>query len=287
MFCTKAFFPIAVLLLAVVLFANALSPKAVFCPPVVFAPIEKAPTDAFSVPVVFASKQLYPIAVLLCAVVFKSKAPLPTAVFLAPVVLPSIAPAPTAVLSLAVVFCDKALIPTATLFPPDVFASNRSTESYEKYGGYLPIYEKENAFEFIDDYDQIAIVDADIYIRPDARNIFEEMAHSPVAFGAVAEREMDLQSWYQNKIINYSRMQYGTLHSNQLDFKPNELGFEFFNMGLMVINCAQFSGYLKGQTPKQFIQRMEFKDFVDGQGAWKWSTERFWFGLRFYRKTYS
>ena len=157
---------------------------------------------------------------------------------------------------------------------PDVFASNRSTESYEKYGGYLPIYEKENAFEFIDDYDQIAIVDADIYIRPDARNIFEEMAHSPVAFGAVAEREMDLQSWYQNKIINYSRMQYGTLHSNQLDFKPNELGFEFFNMGLMVINCAQFSGYLKGQTPKQFIQRMEFKDFDDGQGAWKWSTDQ-------------
>ena len=29
---------------------------------------------------------------------------------------------------------------------PDIFATNRSKESYEKHGGYLPIYEKENAF---------------------------------------------------------------------------------------------------------------------------------------------
>lgn len=43
-----------------------------------------------------------------------------------------------------------------------------------KYGGYLPIYEKENAFDYLDDYDQIAIIDADIYIRPDAPNIFED-----------------------------------------------------------------------------------------------------------------
>ena len=27
---------------------------------------------------------------------------------------------------------------------PDVFATNRSKESYEKYGGFLPIYEKES-----------------------------------------------------------------------------------------------------------------------------------------------
>ena len=42
---------------------------------------------------------------------------------------------------------------------PDIFTTNRSRESYEKYGGYLPIYEKENAFKYFDQYDQIAIID--------------------------------------------------------------------------------------------------------------------------------
>ena len=30
---------------------------------------------------------------------------------------------------------------------PDVFATNRSKESYEKYGGFLPIFEKEKALK--------------------------------------------------------------------------------------------------------------------------------------------
>ena len=32
--------------------------------------------------------------------------------------------------------------------------------------------------------------------------------------------------------------------------------------------------YLRGQTGKQFIERPEFKRFVDGLGAWKWSTDQ-------------
>src|SRR5210317_1158758 len=58
---------------------------------------------------------------------------------------------------------------------PDIFSTNRSKESYEKHGGFLPIYEKENAFDYWDLYDQIAIVDADIWISPDAPNIFEDI----------------------------------------------------------------------------------------------------------------
>lgn len=157
---------------------------------------------------------------------------------------------------------------------PDVFGSGRSRESWEKHGGYLPIFEKENAFLYIDSYDQVAIVDADIYIRPDASNIFEEMAKSPVAFGAVCEREMDIQDWYVQKIKNYSHMQYGMLHSNKIDFKPNQRGFEYFNMGLMVINSEIFKPYLKGQSPREFLNRTEFQRFVDGVGAWKWSTDQ-------------
>lgn len=157
---------------------------------------------------------------------------------------------------------------------PDPFSMNRSTDSYMKYGGYLPIFEKENAFDYLDQYDQIAIIDADIYIRPDSPNIFEEFGTS-VAWGGVCEREMNIQDWYKNKINNYSNMQYGMSHGkNGMDFKPNELGFEFFNMGLILMNSSLIKPYLKGQTAKQFIERPEFKDFVDGKGTWKWSTDQ-------------
>ena len=59
-----------------------------------------------------------------------------------------------------------------------------------------------------------------------------------------------------------------------VDWKWNELSAEFYNMGLMVINSKEFLPYLKGQTPKQFLDREEFKDFVDGVGYKKWSTDQ-------------
>ena len=49
---------------------------------------------------------------------------------------------------------------------PDVFSTNRSKESYEKHGGFLPIFEKENAFTYLKTNDQVAIIDADIWVRP-------------------------------------------------------------------------------------------------------------------------
>jgi hypothetical protein len=154
---------------------------------------------------------------------------------------------------------------------PDVFATNRSKESYEKHGGFLPIYEKENAFDYFDKYDQIAIVDADIWIRPGSPNIFDDI-DPRTDFAGVIEREMPIQDWYKQKIIGYSKMQYASLHPNP-DFEPNKLGYEFYNMGLMVMNKS-ITKHLKGQTAQQFITRPEFKDFVDGQGAWKWSTDQ-------------
>ena len=55
---------------------------------------------------------------------------------------------------------------------PDVSVMNRSLQSFQRLG-YLPIYEKENAFLYLDQYDAIAIIDADIYIRDTAPNIFQ------------------------------------------------------------------------------------------------------------------
>lgn len=153
---------------------------------------------------------------------------------------------------------------------PDPFTTNRSRESYEKYGGFLPIYEKENAFTYFRQYNQIAIIDADVWIRPDSPDVF---AHLPVEydFGGVVERQMPITTKYAQKIANYSRMQYGTIST--VDWRWNDKGAEFFNMGVMILNKS-FAKYLNGETPAQFLRRPKFKPFVDGLGPWKWSTDQ-------------
>lgn len=152
---------------------------------------------------------------------------------------------------------------------PDPFMSNRSREATSKHGGFLPIFEKENAFDMIDRYDQIAIVDADIFIKPHAPNIFDDLKGT---WGGVVERSMPLEPWYVEKIRNYSKMQYSTL--NDVDWKWNKKGAEFINMGLIVFDCKKLAPYLQGQSAKQFLGRYEFKRFIDGQGTWKWSTDQ-------------
>ncbi len=166
---------------------------------------------------------------------------------------------------------------------PDPFQSNRSEDSWKKHGGYLPIYEKENAFTYINAFDQIAIIDADIFIRDYTPNIFDDFG-TEHAFGAVSEREMNINQRYVDKIRNYSHMQYSSLQCNKVDFKPTDRGFEFFNMGLILINSSLFRPYLNSQTPTEFIQRYEFMDFVNGKGPWKWSTDQTL--LNFFLKKY-
>ena len=158
---------------------------------------------------------------------------------------------------------------------PDVFATNRSKESYEKYGGFLPIYEKENAFNHWDRYDQIAIIDADVWVRPGTENIFDVMNHE-TEFAGMAERTAPILPWYKEKLIGYTRMQYSSL--TDVDWRWNESGAHFYNMGVMLLN-RHIVQYLKGkskryETGREFIERPEFKRFVDGLGAWKWSTDQ-------------
>ena len=154
---------------------------------------------------------------------------------------------------------------------PDIFVSNRSPESYEKHGGFLPIYEKENAFDwFTRGYDQIAIIDSDIYIRPDAPNIFDDLDND-YDFGAVVERDMPISGQYAMKIRNYSHMQYNSLTDVSWDWR--DWGAKFYNMGLIVMNKS-ITDFLHGDDARQFINRSEFKRFVDGLGPWKWSTDQ-------------
>ena len=45
-------------------------------------------------------------------------------------------------------------------------------------------------------------------------------------------------------------------------------------MGLMIFNSENFKKYLKSQSPREFLLRPEFKDFVDGVGFYRWSTDQ-------------
>jgi hypothetical protein len=151
---------------------------------------------------------------------------------------------------------------------PDIKTMNRSMQSFQRLG-YLPIYEKENAFSYLDQYDAIAIIDADIYIKDNAPNIFDELGD--YTFAGVVEREMPITPKYAAKIKSYSQGQYSPL--KDVDWKWNDKGGEFMNMGMMLFS-KKLKDYLNGNTPYEFITRPEFKRFVDGLGNWKWSTDQ-------------
>jgi hypothetical protein len=156
---------------------------------------------------------------------------------------------------------------------PDKKVTNRSPSSYGKHGGFLPIYEKENAFNYLGEYDQIAIIDADVYVRKTADNIFDDLQPG-MEIGAVVEREMPLTRKYYGKISGYSKGQYGPLKNEMRlgNLEPGK-GYEFMNMGVMVLDKSILP-HLNGQDPEQFLRRPEFKRFIDGLGDWKWSTDQ-------------
>lgn len=156
---------------------------------------------------------------------------------------------------------------------PDPFQTNRSRESYEKYGGFLPIFEKENAFAYLKSYDQIAIIDADVWVRPGCTQSIFDDAGTDVDFAGVIERDAPVEDWYVKKLANYTRMQYGMNPIRQMFDWNHSCGADFYNMGIMVLNKS-IEKYLNGETPQQFLARPRFKPFIDGLGGWKWSTDQ-------------
>jgi len=148
--------------------------------------------------------------------------------------------------------------------------SQRSIQAVERLG-YLPIFEKEVAFEYLDEYDATCIIDADIYIRDNSPNIFDQLDNDTV-FAGVLEKDMPLTTQYINKIKAYSTGQYSNVANRNWGHTPT-FGYEFYNMGLMLFS-NKIKRYLNGQTPKEFIQRSEFEKYVNGYGNFKWSTDQ-------------
>lgn len=133
---------------------------------------------------------------------------------------------------------------------------------------FLPIYEKEVAFRYLHQYDQIAIVDADIYIRPAAPNIFEQLTST---FAAVVERDLPATDAYADKVRKHSEGQFRSL--KDVDWRWNDRGAHYFNMGMMLFDQSLLP-FLQGQTPTEFLRRPEFERFINGEGQWRWSTDQ-------------
>jgi hypothetical protein len=168
-------------------------------------------------------------------------------------------------------YCDRLdidhFIQTEPLMKIQPVKSARSENALRL--GYLPIYEKENAFAYLDSYDQIAIIDADIFIRESAPNVFDELQGA--TFAGVLERDMPLTPAYAGKVVKHSCGQFSTLTDVDWDWKPR--GAAYWNMGLMLFS-KKLLDYLDGDSPREFIQRPEFERFVNGEGHWKWSTDQ-------------
>ena len=136
--------------------------------------------------------------------------------------------------------------------------------------GYLPIFEKENALSLLGNHRAVLILDSDIYVRKTSPNIFDVPATAP--FAGVVERDMPLTPRHQVKVRKYSQAQYGPLRG-EADFEWNDHGAAFFNMGMMLLRDSILP-WLRGDTPEQFVGRPEFERFVNGEGAWRWSTDQ-------------
>mgnify|MGYP001566161604 CR=1 FL=1 len=155
---------------------------------------------------------------------------------------------------------------------PDSDKSGRSSEAVSRLG-YLPIFEKENAFDQMQStkIDEMAIIDADVYIRKSTKeNIFDQL--SGHAFSAMIEDSGPITKEYVDKLIGYSRMQYKPL---EREIKMSWLRgvAQFRNMGVMLFS-RDIIPYLNKQDARGFLGRPEFQRFVNGEGAWKWSTDQ-------------
>lgn len=141
----------------------------------------------------------------------------------------------------------------------------RSKEAVERLG-YLPIFEKENAFSYLDRFDKVAVIDADVYIRPSSMDsVFEEFDEP---FAAMKESSLPMLGWYSKKLQVYSRMQYGTL------WKYSDTIAPFRNMGVMTFSKAILDYEPLLANPKEFLMQDKFRHFVNGTGHFKWSTDQ-------------
>lgn len=154
---------------------------------------------------------------------------------------------------------------------PNPFMNQREgkTGGWKKYG-YMPIFEKENVFNYFKNYDLCCVIDADIYIKPNSPDIFENF-NQQYALGSIYECDLPINDNYAQKIKNYSSML--SMFKLDWDIKPRT-GHSFFNSGVIVYNSNKMIEVLKGMSPKQFLEQQELQDFINGIGPFKWQSDQ-------------
>ncbi len=167
-------------------------------------------------------------------------------------------------------YCERYGIKHEVLTEPELrIAPLKSARSVNALRlGYLPIYEKAVALSRFDSFDRIAVIDADVFIRASAPNIFDELGDAD--FAGVLERDLPSVDSHRRKLPTYSEGQYRPL--SDVDWKWDARGAAFYNMGVMLMGRG-ITQYLGG-TPGQFLRRPEFERFINGEGHWKWSTDQ-------------
>lgn len=138
--------------------------------------------------------------------------------------------------------------------------SHRSPQAIALGG--LPNLEKLAGLAHFDTYDQIALIDADVWMAPDAPNIFDEV--NPAAdVAGVTERSLPITTAYARKLDGYERSQFGPLHG---------VGLPFLQCGVMVYNRS-FARFLP-DGPKAFWEQPCLERFINGEGAFRWQSEQ-------------
>jgi hypothetical protein len=146
---------------------------------------------------------------------------------------------------------------------------------------HLLIYEKENAFDLLDQYDNICILDRDVLIRDFAPNIFDEI--EDYEFAGVIETQIPLGSnEMQNQKISSSSFnrarkklsisQYYPLRE-EADFKWTKNGASYYNCGVMLLSSS-IKKYLNAESAREFLLRPEFERFIEGENEWYMQVEQ-------------
>lgn len=126
--------------------------------------------------------------------------------------------------------------------------------------GYLSVFEKWNAYPLLRDYDEIALLDADVYAHPNAASIFEAVPEG-FDFAAAIETTMPVTPAYAQKLRSYAQAQYGD------SLRP------FMNLGVQVVRPS-FLRCFEGREMREFIMQPRFAKYVNGEGAYRWQTEQ-------------
>jgi hypothetical protein len=134
--------------------------------------------------------------------------------------------------------------------------------------GYLAIFEKLNGLINYDNYDNVCILDADIYVKETSPNIFEEFDNNKFDCAFVYTLE---QPWInKNNIKNVARSFYRDYYTVNKELKTNipiikifdSPCFDIFNNSFMLFSSNFLRKQFENISIIDFLEKNQYKYFV-------------------------